>query len=95
MSDTPREVVRVGSCGARIVRVGRQRIDYVDAAGQERFVDLEGCASRWGQYHGSHRREFLPLPGASGRLAEVLDLHGDKLHGAPPIPGSLTLASGP
>jgi hypothetical protein len=59
------EVVRVGVSGARIVTVSRQRIDYIDMAGQDRFVDLEECARAWARWHEERRSEFLPLPGAS------------------------------
>jgi hypothetical protein len=61
------EVVRIGESGARIVAVTRERIEYIDMAGQERFVDLEECAGAWRQWHDDHRSEFLPLPGASAQ----------------------------
>jgi len=34
-------------------------------AGQEKFIDQELCASRWGRQHEDRRQEFLPLPGAT------------------------------
>jgi hypothetical protein len=65
MNRPQREVVRVGASGARIVAVTRQRIDYIDMAGQEQFIDLEECASRWGRWHDDRSQEFLPMPGAT------------------------------
>jgi hypothetical protein len=59
------EVVRIGVSGARIVAVTRQRIDYIDMVGQERFIDLEECAKGWAQLHDDRSQEFLPLPGAT------------------------------
>jgi hypothetical protein len=65
MSQTAPEVIRVGTSGARIVRVTRELIEYIDTTGQERFVDLEECARNWGRWHDERRQEFLPLAGAS------------------------------
>jgi hypothetical protein len=65
MGRPAREVVQIGISGARIVTVSRQRVDYIDMAGQAQFVDLEECARSWGQWHDGHRGEYLPLPGAS------------------------------
>src|SRR5262245_51330890 len=59
------EVVRIGVSDARIVAVTRQRIDYIDMAGQYLFVDLEECARTWARWHDEHRSDFLPLAGAS------------------------------
>ena len=33
----------------RIVGVSREHIDYIDAAGEERFIDLDECARNWGR----------------------------------------------
>src|SRR5262245_8204046 len=49
MSPPQHEIVRMGASGARIVAVTRQRIDYLDMAGREQFIDLEECARRWGR----------------------------------------------
>jgi hypothetical protein len=65
MNHPQREIVRIGASGARIVAVTRQRIDYIDMAGQEQFIDLEECARRWGRWHDERSQEFLPLPGAT------------------------------
>jgi hypothetical protein len=67
MNHPQREIVRIGVSGARIVAVARQRIDYIDMAGQEQFIDLEKCASSWGRWHDDRSQEFLPLPGATGQ----------------------------
>jgi hypothetical protein len=45
--------------------VTRQGIDYIDMAGQERFIDLEECARGWGRWHDDRSQEFLPLPSAT------------------------------
>jgi hypothetical protein len=37
------EIVRIGVANARIKCVTRQRVEYLDEAGQECFVDLEEC----------------------------------------------------
>ena len=47
MGDPTCEIVSIGVSGARIVGVTRERIDYIDAAGEERFIDLEECARSW------------------------------------------------
>lgn len=41
------EIVRIGVGNARIKCVTRQRVEYLDEAGQECFVDLEECARNW------------------------------------------------
>lgn len=38
------EIVRIGVGNARIKCVTLQRVEYLDAAGQECFVDLKECA---------------------------------------------------
>jgi hypothetical protein len=63
------EVVRIGIAGAHISSVSRQRIEYVDEAGQERFVDLEQCARNWVRYRNDHEQDFCLLPGASAESA--------------------------
>jgi hypothetical protein len=65
MNHRQREIVRIGISGARIVAVTRQRIDYIDMAGQKQFIDLEECVRSWGRWHDDRRQEFLPLPGAT------------------------------
>ena len=59
------EVIRVEVSGARIVQVTRKRIEYIDMAGREQFVDLEECARNWVRWHDEHRAEFIPVPGAT------------------------------
>ena len=49
MNQTAGEVVRIGASGARIVRVTQERIEYIDMAGQDQFIDLEECARIWGR----------------------------------------------
>jgi hypothetical protein len=41
------EIVRIDVGNARIKRVTRQRLEYINEAGQECFVDLEECARNW------------------------------------------------
>jgi hypothetical protein len=43
------EIVRIGVGNARMKCVTRQRLEYIDEAGQECFVDLEECARNWVQ----------------------------------------------
>jgi len=38
------EIVRIGVSNARIKCVTRQRLEYIDEAGQNCFVDLKECA---------------------------------------------------
>jgi hypothetical protein len=38
------EIVRIGVSNARITCVTPQRVEYVDEAGQECFVDLDECS---------------------------------------------------
>jgi hypothetical protein len=38
------EIVEIGVANARIKCVTRQRVEYLDEAGQECFVDLKECA---------------------------------------------------
>ena len=54
-----RETIRIGVSGARIVAVTRQRIDYIDMAGKEQFIDLEESARRLRTVTGS--QEFVGL----------------------------------
>ena len=56
---------RVGASGARIVRVSQQRIEYINKAGQEQFIDLEECARNWVRWYEDHRQEFIRMPGGS------------------------------
>jgi hypothetical protein len=37
------EIIRIDVGNARIKSVTRQRVEYLDEAGQKCFVDLEGC----------------------------------------------------
>jgi hypothetical protein len=41
------EIVRIGVANARIKCVTPQRVEYLDEAGRECFVDLEGCVRNW------------------------------------------------
>ena len=69
MLETPKEVVRIGTATARIVRVGPDLVDYIDDTGREQFIDLQECAVGWAALHDSHKREFIALPGVSERTA--------------------------
>ena len=43
------EIIRIGVANARIKCVTPQRVEYLDEAGQECFVDLDECARNWVQ----------------------------------------------
>jgi hypothetical protein len=64
MGDATSEVVSIGVSNARIVGVSRERIDYIDAAGEERFIDLHVCARNWGRWR-ERSSGFRPLPGST------------------------------
>ncbi len=68
MGDSSYESVSIGVSGARIVGVTRERIDYIDAAGDERFIDLEECARGWGRWR-ARSSEFVTLPGSTADSA--------------------------
>jgi hypothetical protein len=40
MNQPEHDIVRIGISGARIMSVSHQRIDYIDMAGHEQFIDL-------------------------------------------------------
>jgi hypothetical protein len=65
MAQTTSEVIRVSTAGARILGVTQERIEYIDMAGQGQVVDLKECARNYVRWYDEHRREFLPLCGAS------------------------------
>lgn len=65
MSPTTPEVVRVGASGARILSVTKERVGYIDMAGQEQSIDLKECAGNWTRWHDNHRQDFHAVPGAS------------------------------
>jgi hypothetical protein len=47
VNETVPEIVRIGVANACIKCVTRQRVEYINEAGQECFVDLEECAKKW------------------------------------------------
>lgn len=63
------ELVRIGVSDARIVSVSRERIEYVDKAGESRFIDLIACATAWARARSSNSAHFVPLPGATEQSA--------------------------
>jgi len=65
MNNTSPEVVRVGVGAARITRVTPKQVECIDAAGQERSVELEKCATNWSRYHDENRNEFTLVSDAS------------------------------
>jgi hypothetical protein len=65
MNHPHREIVWIGVSPARIVAVTRQRIDYIDMAGQEQVIDLEECARNWGRRYDDRREEFLLFSGVT------------------------------
>ena len=68
MGDPACEIVSIGVSGARIVGVTRERIDYIDAAGEERFIDLEECARSWERWR-AQSSGFQTLPGWTAQSA--------------------------
>ena len=59
------EIVRIGVANARIKCVTRQRLEYIDEAGQNCFVDLKECARNrvqhvksWRVEDGARERDF-------------------------------------
>jgi hypothetical protein len=56
------EIVRIGVANARIKRVTpRDRVEYLDEAGQEFFVDLKECARNWVQLHNKDDGDLVLL----------------------------------
>ena len=51
MNEMVTEIVRIGVANARIKCVTRQRVEYLDEAGQECFVDLDECSRNSVQSH--------------------------------------------
>lgn len=82
MNHTAGEVIRVGTSSARIVRLTRKYIEYIDMAGQDQFIDLEECARMWKRWHDVHSHEFFPVP---GRWARWHDLHSHELLPTPEL----------
>lgn len=44
MNQPAPEIVRIGMASADVTSVSQRRVEYLDEAGQERFIDLEQCA---------------------------------------------------
>ena len=66
------EIVRIGVGNARIKCVTRQRVEYLDEAGQECFVDLEECARNWVQSHDEDDEDdFVVLTSEDRRRREA------------------------
>ena len=55
------EIVRIGVANARIKCVTPQRVEYLDEAGQECFVDLEECVRNRVQSYNENKDEFVLL----------------------------------
>lgn len=58
-------VIQVGASGARIILVGPQRIEYINIAGQEQFIELKECSSNWVRWFDDHRDGFVVASDAS------------------------------
>lgn len=52
------EIVRIGVANARIKCVTPQRVEYLDEAGQECFVDLDECFRNYVQSRNENRGDF-------------------------------------
>jgi len=61
--------IRIGVADARVTSVTRERLEYLDEAGQAWSVDLEQCARNWVSYRQDHDREFVTLSGGSAERA--------------------------
>jgi hypothetical protein len=61
-----RELVQFVDSEARIVNVTSERIDYIDAVGQERSIHLAECAKNWSRWRDENCHDFQPMPGATG-----------------------------
>ena len=59
------EVIRVGSSGARILRVTPDRVEYLDMAGQGQVIDLKECARNWVQWSKEQGGDLVPMSSAS------------------------------
>jgi hypothetical protein len=55
------EIVRIGIANARIKCVTSHRVEYLDEAGQECFVDLDECDRNWVQLHNASEGDFVLL----------------------------------
>ena len=55
------EIVRFGVANSRIKCVTPQRVEYLDEAGQECFVDLEECARNWVQLHNKDDDDLIRM----------------------------------
>lgn len=53
------EIVRIGMARAGVTSVSQRRVEYLDEAGQERFIDLEQCARNWVRYYHEHEQDFV------------------------------------
>ena len=68
------DVNHVGPSIARILSVGRQRIEYVNRAGQKQFIDLEECAGNWVRWFDDHKDD--PLWSADAERDRCVALRG-------------------
>ena len=70
MNEMSPEIVRIGVGNARITCVTRQRLEYINEAGQECFVDLEECARNWAQSCPEEDEDdFVQLPSEDSAAA--------------------------
>ena len=60
------EIVRIGVGNGRIKCVTPQRVEYLDEAGQECFVDLEECNRNYVQLHNEDEGDFVLLTAEDG-----------------------------
>ena len=60
------EIVRIDVGNARIKSVTRQRVEYLDEAGQECFVDLDECDRNWVEFHNENEGDFVLLTSEDG-----------------------------
>jgi len=66
-----REIVRIGMGLARVVDVTPEQVEYLDAVGQQRSIDLGQCAMNWVQW----TRQHWTSSGAPGETVSEWNSH--------------------
>ncbi len=69
MNQAAPEIIRIGNGSARVTAVTQERVEYLDAAGQEWFLDFAQSARNWLQYHNEREGEYRLVRGATPESA--------------------------
>lgn len=81
MDEIEPEIVRIGASNARIKCVTPQRVEYVDEAGNECFVDLDECSRNSVQSRIEEEGDFIVMTSedrdAAARYVALRDLLHD------------------